>query len=108
MLTGEEGADLHRRILGAVLQQFQGDEAKLNQFKAATRKMGRGEVSVADFYRALETVLGVDFTFKLTKELARVLPDQQKRLELLALRQAAKLAAQQQAQPAAAAPAPEL
>ena len=106
VLAGEAAAALHKRILGAVLQQFQGDEAKLNQFKAATRKMGRGEVSVADFYRALESVLGVDFTFKLTKELAKVLPDAPKRLELLGLRQAVKEAAMQQQQAAAAAAAP--
>ena len=108
VLAGEAAAALHKRILGAVLQQFQGDEAKLNQFKAATRKMGRGEVSVSDFYRALESVLGVDFTFKLTKELAKVLPDAPKRLELLGLRQAVKEAAmrQQAAAAAAAVPAP--
>ena len=73
-------------------------------------KMGRGEVTVLEFYTSLEGVLGAGFTFKLTKELARVLPDREKRMQLLALRQAAreKAAAQAAPAPAAAPAAPEL
>ena len=111
VLSGEEANALHQNILGAVLQAFKGDQAKLNMFKVATRKMGRGEVSVLEFYTSLEGVLGAGFTFKLTKELARVLPDREKRMELLALRQAARAKAVQAAQapaPAPTAAAPEL
>jgi hypothetical protein len=105
VLAGEEANALHQNILGAVLQAFQGDQAKLNMFKVATRKMGRGEVSVTEFYTSLEGVLGAGFTFKLTKELARVLPDREKRMELLTLRQRAREQAQAAQAPAAA---PEL
>ena len=88
--------DHTKRIIESVRTKLNNDEAQLKQFRGINRQMGKGEISVATFYTALEQMFGADYTVKLTMELARVLSDEPKRLELLALRSKAKQAAMQQ------------
>ena len=96
-MEGQQKKDKSDSIIEHVRTKLNNNEAQLRQFREVTRQMGKGEVPIAEFYTAQKEMLSDDFTVKLTRELAKVLPDEPKRLELLYLRKAKALLRQQQA-----------
>lgn len=82
-VVGEEAQQLHKSILEAVLQAFDGDTKKMKVFTSHTRKFGNEQITAREFYQYLTASFELDFVGRLVPDLARLLQDAEKRHALI-------------------------
>lgn len=89
----ERGQALHQNILDTVYDAFHGDTEKVEDFQDQSKCFGRGEITAAEFVAFLLGGIGYAAAKSLLLSMLRLLPDKEKRNELIA---ALKLADQRQ------------
>ena len=79
---------LHKKIIQTVLELVANDEERVQDFQDQTKDFGRGKMSAMEYGAFLLGAVGAQECCKLIQEMARLLPDEKKRDELMQARAA--------------------
>ncbi|CAI5712380.1 unnamed protein product [Peronospora effusa] len=79
---------LHKKIIQTVLELVANDEERVQDFQDQTKDFGRGKMSAMEYCAFLLGAVGAQECCKLIQEMARLLPDEEKRDELMQARAA--------------------
>ena len=82
-VTGEEAKSYQEVIVEGVSKQFDGDEAKLQEFVKQTKDYGKGISTAIAFWSYLLTTFGKDKAIIFLPKLARLIPNEESRRALL-------------------------
>jgi hypothetical protein len=82
-VTGEEAAALHKKVMSGLKKLYKGDDSKLEAFKKRSKAFGKSKLSGDKFVAYLQQSLGHATALKVASMLARLIPQNKKRYELL-------------------------